>query len=168
MWEILMLLVFMFFVLLIGGAIKRRNLRIHPNTSITCGGFGLKLSEVFFLLRSICFYYEGGDTVSYYECSLTFRNLLFKDLSDFWYVYISGGTEEVKSVFNSETGEPLWYIFKGDKTRFVTKLLVPFVLAGGGSYILTTVLVSIFTYGGLWKLYRFLSVISLISNAIWQ
>jgi hypothetical protein len=154
MWEVPMLLFMMFLVLLFGGIIKHRNLRKHPEYEYFMLGLWAKVFGGLFFAVVYVFFYREGDTFSYYECALSFKNLLFKDVSDFWYAYMSGGTEEIKSIFTEETGEPVWYIFKEDKTRFVTKLLVPFVVAGGGSYFLSTILVSIFTYGGLWNLYR--------------
>ncbi|MEY3397946.1 MAG: hypothetical protein RL220_540, partial [Bacteroidota bacterium] len=99
-------------------------------------------------------YYKEGDTFSYYECSLTFRNLLATDVTDFFHVYMAPGSWEAKSYFTMQTGEPLWFMFSNDQTRFVMKLIVPFIVLGGGSYLISTVLISIFTYGGLWSLYR--------------
>ena len=99
------------------------------------------------------FHYGQGDTTSFYECSLSFCKLFHQDFPDFISAYLGPGTEEVKSYFTAETGEPMMYMLAEGSSRFVIKLLVPFMLVTGGSYFLTTVLISIFTYGGLWKLY---------------
>lgn len=99
-------------------------------------------------------YYRGGDTTSYYECALTFVNLFYESPIRFTEAMLSGGAPEVRSLFTSETGVPMGYMFFNDHTRIVIKLVVPFVLFGGKSYLLATVLISLATFGGLWRLYR--------------
>ncbi|MDZ4750588.1 MAG: hypothetical protein SGI87_03150, partial [Flavobacteriales bacterium] len=153
-WELPALLFLFFLVLVVGGIIKRQKIRKFPEYEFYLWGLWAKIFGGLFFASIYVFFYREGDTFSYYECALAFKNLLYHDISDFWYVYTSGGTQEVKSFFTPDTGEPLWYIFSEDKTRFVTKLLVPFVVLSGGSYFITTVFISIFTYGGLWSLYR--------------
>jgi hypothetical protein len=85
---------------------------------------------------------------------MAFARLLLHDIGDFWTVLMGNGTQEMKSYFTSETGEPLMYIFSESSTRFTIKLLIPFLFFSGQSYFITTVLVSLFTYAGLWGLYK--------------
>ncbi len=99
-------------------------------------------------------YYRGGDTTSYYECALTFVNLFFESPIRFTEAMTSGGQPEVRSLFSSDTGVPMGYMFFNDHTRTVIKLVVPFVLLAGKSYLIATVFIALATYGGLWRLYR--------------
>ncbi|MCB0760514.1 MAG: hypothetical protein KDC12_03250 [Flavobacteriales bacterium] len=152
-WEYPMLFLIIVVLFLLSGYIKRKHISYNSAYRYFLWGLWAKVigGIVFGVIYTL--YYSGGDTTSYYECALAFCNLFTNNFSDFVTAYIEGGTQEVKSIFTGETGSPLWYMFAESKTRMVIKLLVPFMLLGMKSYFLTTVLVSVATYGGLWKLY---------------
>ncbi|MFT4678265.1 MAG: hypothetical protein ACI9RU_000460 [Litorivivens sp.] len=152
-WEYPMLFLIMVLLFMVSGFIKRRNIHELPQYRFFLWGLWAKVLGGLVFGIIYVFYYSGGDTTSYYECSLAFCNLFTDNFSNFVTAYMSGGTEEVKSIFTDETGSPLWYMFADSKTRMVIKILVPFMLLGMKSYFLTTVLVAVATYGGLWQLY---------------
>ncbi|NNE56206.1 MAG: hypothetical protein HKN32_09305 [Flavobacteriales bacterium] len=141
-------------IFLYGGYTKRKNLPNHPEYAYFLWGMWAKILGGLAFACIYIFYYGQADTTSYYECALAYTNMFTSNFSDFLVVYLGGGTEEIKSLFNHETGSPMWYMFSDDKTRMVIKLLVPLLLLGGKSYFVTTVLVSAITYGGLWALFR--------------
>lgn len=153
-WEYPMLFLLLLGVFFISGYIKRRNLPLYPEYRFYLWGLWAKVGGGLFFACIYIFYYGQADTTSYFECALAYSKLFSSNFSDFLVVYLGEGTEEVKSIFTQDTGSPMWYMFNDDKTRMVIKLLVPFLLLGGKSYFITTVLISIFTYGGLWRLYR--------------
>lgn len=141
-------------VMLIGASIRKKNIALNPEYEYFVKGLWTKIFGGLFFGSIYVFYYGQGDTTSYYECSLSFVKLLHHDFGHFLTVLFGDGTQEMKSYFTSETGEPMMYMFGEAASRFTMKLLVPFMLVTNGSYFLTTVLVSIVTYGGLWQLYR--------------
>jgi hypothetical protein len=138
----------------VGGMIKRKGLKKYPYYSFFLWGLWAKIIGGLLFGMIYLFYYGSGDTNSYYECGIAFYRLLYHDPLNFLQAYFGPGTLEIKSLFDSTSGQPLWYIFSDDKTRFVVKLIVPLMAISGGSYFITTVLISIITYGGLWKLYE--------------
>lgn len=140
-------------VFLIGGMIKRRGMKKYPYYSYFLWGLWAKIIGGLFFGIIYIFYYGQGDTTSYYECAISFHRLLFHNPGNFLEAYLGPGTLEIKSLFDSVSGEPIWYIFADDKTRFVVKLIVPLMAICGGSYFITTVFISIITYGGLWSMY---------------
>lgn len=154
LWEYPALFFLLLAVFFISGYIKRKNLVAHPEYRFFLWGLWAKIGGGLFFAAVYIFHYGQADTTSYYECARAFCNLLEYNFSDFLVVYLGEGSEEVKSIFTRETGSPMWYMFSDAKTRMVIKLLVPFLLLGGKSYFITTVLISVFTYGGLWRLYR--------------
>ena len=154
LWEYPVLFLLLLLVFFISGYIKRKNLGQFPEYRYFLWGFWAKIGGGLFFAAVYIFHYGQADTTSYYECARAFCNLFESNFSDFLVVYLGEGSEEVKSIFTRETGSPMWYMFGDAKTRTVIKLLVPFLLIGGKSYFITTVLISIFTYGGLWRLYR--------------
>lgn len=132
---------------------KNSDLR-DPSWKYFLPGMWLKLGGGLFFALIYVLYYKGGDTTSYYECAVAYVNLLYHNPLSFFEAMIGGGTPEIKSLFTSQTGSPMGYMFFDDKTRTVVKLCVPFVLLGGKSYFIATLLLSLATYGGLWRLYR--------------
>ncbi len=148
----MVLLLILAFVL--GSVIKRRMILNNPEYRYFVWGLMTKIFGGIFFACIYIFYYGQGDTTGYYECAMAFSRLLVHDFGDFLTVFFGDGTQEMKSYFTSETGEPLMYMFAEGSTRFTMKLLIPFMLVTGNSYFLTTVLVAVFTYGGLWQLFR--------------
>lgn len=140
-------------ILVASGRIKRRNIRQNPAYRYFLWGLWAKVLGGLAFGAIYVFFYRHGDTTSYYECALAHCNMFTHDLGDFFATYFGGGTLEVKSIFSDKTGTPMWYMMSNDNTRIVYKILVPFQLLGLKSYFLTTVLISVFTYGGLWRLY---------------
>lgn len=138
----------------IGFQWTRKQKRHDPSWQFFLPGLWLKLGGGIFFALIYMLYYEGGDTTSYYECALSYINLLFQYPANFLIAYTGGGTAEIKSLFTSSTGTPMSYMFYDDKTRTVFKLCVPFVLLGGKSFLVSTMFLAMATYGGLWRLYR--------------
>lgn len=154
MWEYPAIVLLLIVVFLSAAAIRKRKIIQFPEYRFFLWGLFAKVLGGLFFAGIYVFYYTQGDTTSFYECALSFCNLFFHDTSDFFTVYFGNGSQEIKSYFNSDTGEPLMYMFSEGSTRFTMKILVPFLLLSGGSYFIATVLVAIFTYGGLWQLFR--------------
>ncbi len=153
MWEYPAYFFMLVAVWWVGGYIKRKNIIQRPEYRFFLWGLWAKILGGFFFACIYIFYYGQGDTTSFYECSMSFCKLLFHDAGDFFTVLLGEGTQEMKSYFNSETGEPMMYMFAEGATRFTIKLLIPFMLLSGQSYFIATLLISIVTYGALWKLY---------------
>jgi len=154
LWEIAVLLL-MFLVFGVWTyRIQYREVKTDPSFRFFLPGMLVKLLGGLFFGVIYIFYYEGGDTTSYYECALAFVNLFWHSPSAFFEAYFGGGTAEMRSLFTNETGTPLGYIFFNDKTRVVSKLMVPFVFLGAKKYFLATMWIALLSYGGLWQLYR--------------
>jgi hypothetical protein len=152
-WEPPALFFVIILVFLISGYIKKRNAPNLPQYRFFLWGLWAKIIGGLLFACIYVFHYKGGDTTSYYECGLAFCNLFQVSFGDFMATYLGNGSLEVKSIFTNETGSPMWYMFSDDKTRMVIKILVPLMLLSFKSYFITTVLVAIITYGGLWRLY---------------
>ncbi len=154
MWEYPVIILLLIGVFLVATAIRKRKIILHPEYRFFLWGLLTKVLGGILFGCIYVFYYGQGDTTSFYECSLSFCNLFYQSTSDFFTVYFGNGSQEIKSYFSADTGEPLMYMFSEGSTRFTMKILVPFLLLSGGSYFIATVLVAIFTYGGLWQLFR--------------
>lgn len=113
------------------------------------------LSSVVFCLIYI-YYYQGGDTVSYYETSRSLVNLSMKSLSSALDVMTSEPSMQGFMTFDSETGYPWPYMYYDSQTFFVAKMIVPLEIAAFKSYLVTSVLLSYASFFGAWKFFLML------------
>lgn len=109
-------------------------------------------SSVAFCLIYI-YYYQGGDTVSYYETSRAMVNLGVKDMGSLWDVVSSTPSLAGYMTFDRETGYPWPYMYFDSQTFFVAKMITPLVLMSFKSYLVASVLLSWLSFFGAWKFY---------------
>ncbi len=92
--------------------VRKKNYKSQdPSWKYFLPGMWLKLGGGLFFALIYVLYYKGGDTTSYYECSLAFINLLYHNPMAFFEAMLGGGTLEIKSLFTSQTGSPMGYVF---------------------------------------------------------
>jgi hypothetical protein len=154
MWEYPAFVFVLFVTYLLARNKVKNTLAKQPEMQYFMPGLFAKIIGGFMFACIYVFYYQQGDTTSFYECSLAFCKLFQTDFNAFLTVLLGDGTQEMKSYFTSETGEPMMYMFGESSTRFVIKILIPFLLLAGHSYFIATAFISIFTFGALWSLYR--------------
>ncbi|MEI7595843.1 MAG: hypothetical protein WCK02_08865 [Bacteroidota bacterium] len=102
------------------------------------------------------YYYVYGDTIVYFRSSCFLVNLAGKDFGQYWDILINGAEQVKYSYFDSTTGYPAWYMFRDPNTFFVVRFISPLVFITGQSYLATTMLMSLFSYAGIWQLYKLL------------
>ncbi|CAN5778957.1 hypothetical protein BH11BAC7_BH11BAC7_16870 [soil metagenome] len=112
-------------------------------------------SAVAFCLIYI-YYYEGGDTVSYYETSRSLVNMGMKNPGNFMIEVFQAPSMTNLLLFDRQTGYPWGYMYFDSGSWFVAKLLCPFLFIAFKSYLVSTVLLSWFSFIGTWKLFKLL------------
>lgn len=100
------------------------------------------------------FYYNGGDTISYYQTALPFLNLILTDPALGIPLLFKPYSLENYTYFTYETGVPLAYIYMEANTFMVSKLIIPFLMVSFKSYLLSTILVASVSFFGPWRLYK--------------
>jgi hypothetical protein len=153
MWEFMAYGVAIFLVWVFSGIITRKRLTVHPEYRFFRYGLWAKILGGLGFGLIYIFYYGGGDTVAYYQTAYAFCELFYHDTGTFVETFFGEASKEAVSVFSEKTGHPLHSIYFNDQTRFVMKCLVPIMLLTGKSYFLTTLLISIGSYWGIWRLY---------------
>jgi hypothetical protein len=99
----------------------------------------------------VYYYTAGGDTLSYNSDSSVLLKLLFTSPENFFKVWLSPLTKESLSYFNSETG---YLMYTSDANTFmVDRLLVPLKLLSFNSYLVSSILMAVISFTGVWKLY---------------
>lgn len=154
LWEYPAFLFLVVLILIWAYRVKQRNIRKNSSYRFFIPGLLVKIIGGLGFALIYTLYYNGGDTINYYQTARAFVNLLEQDPSSFLQAYFGGGTAEIRSLFNHHTGYPMGTYFFNDRTRAMMKILVPFMIIGGKSYFIATLWLSTFTYAGLWRLYQ--------------
>ncbi len=131
--------------------IKRKWKKKNPIYKFFSAGLFVKIiGGISVVLIYIYYYKDGGDTINYYRSSLALINMASKDFNIFSSIIFGNLSSENYSAFDNNTGYP---IFFGDSNSYtVVRLTVPFILLSGKSFIVSTMLLSTFTYFGIWRL----------------
>lgn len=99
------------------------------------------------------FYYQGGDTIAYYQTAVPLLNLLLSNPMDGLTAYFGAFSKENYYLFNQQTGYPLTYIYMETNTYTVARVLVPFLFVTFKSYFITTLLLAMTSMIGPWRLF---------------
>lgn len=111
------------------------------------------------------FYYQGGDTVWYWDGGNTMVNLLMKDPSAYWNVMFSKPTPELLlNSFDGDTGYPPYWIYREPDSFYVCKVTSIFSLITFKSYFTITLLFAFFACHAAWKLYEIVVEQKITSN----
>jgi hypothetical protein len=148
---------FYFLIILIFGYFHQKKMvEEKPIYRYYLAGLAAKLILGFVFLLIFTEYYGYGDTCDYLYGSISVSKLLFKEPSHYFSILFSQ-TEwnNSWSFFDADTGWPAYFMWKDPNTRFVISFSSIFSTLGMRAFIPTTILVSAFSYLGVWKLFLF-------------
>lgn len=109
------------------------------------------LSSVVFCVLYLTLY--EGDTLDYFHGMNALNRVATDNFSHYLDLMIQGNKPEFFSYFNAETMYPDGHMWRDPKSFFIIRILSPFALVGFGSYLITTMLLSWFSFGFLWKMF---------------
>ncbi len=112
------------------------------------------ISVILFCLAYMTFY--GGDTCDYLNSTVALNNVLWNDAGAYLNLMWNGNQPEYYSYFTAEGGYPETHMWRDPQTFFVIRLFSPLVMISGGSFLISSLLMSLISYTGLWKFYRLL------------
>jgi hypothetical protein len=135
-----------------GYSTTKKKIRTNPEYKYFTRGLIARIGGAIALGLIYFFYYDGGDTVNYFQTASAYSNLLYKKPSDFFLVWLGDGSGHFFQ-FDDSTGYPIYKI-RDVHSFFVVRLLMPIVILGFHSYFASAILVAFFTFGGMWKLYQ--------------
>ncbi len=147
-WEYVFALFIAAFSLLLTFAVEP-----HLRKFFLAGISGRLLGGLFFGLVYLL-YYGGGDTTAYYQTAHAVVNLMVEDVGQGFRVWFGGYSPENRALFSTETGRPAVHIFVDPSSYAVSQVLVPFLLLSFNSYLIATVLFSVFFFYGPWMLFK--------------
>ena len=152
-WDFILVPIYAILAYIIAGRIQFKRINENPVYRYYTVGMMVKVFGGLALAGIYVFYYKGGDTLNYWDDAGKLRNLMFADF--FCYVDILFGDTSIVNwfCFDESTGIPMSIFLRDPKSYAVTRFTsVPFFLSID-SFFGCTVLVSIFSYLGVWRLY---------------
>jgi hypothetical protein len=152
-FDLLLPPIYIFLAWIIANFIKKKNIAAHPEYTYFIYGLFAKITGAIALGLIYYFYYDGGDTVGYFQSARAYINLFFKNQADFFEGWLGSAKGNDYYYFDDSTGYPI-YRHRDLHTFFVVRLLVPIVALSFKSYFASAVLTACITFSGLWKLYQ--------------
>ncbi len=146
--------VYIFIIMAISFYIQKKNEKENPLYKYYTRAVLVKVVGAVAFCLVYIFVYKGGDTISYFESSRAFTNLMMEKPSAFLKVMVEKSSAENFYLFDGRTtGYPWPYMFFEPKTSFLVKMLVPFMFFSFQSYVLATILLSWVSFTGMWRLF---------------
>ncbi|MBA2613913.1 MAG: hypothetical protein H0U95_18265 [Bacteroidetes bacterium] len=112
------------------------------------GGIGLCIVYTFY-------YTEGGDVTNYFLSTRTFVNVILEGNFNKFFELMDYKNNNVWEILSNNNTFGYFLFAPSDYyALFTVSITIPFCLLAGKSFIATTVLLSSFSFIGLWKLYE--------------
>lgn len=142
---------------LIGIAVMYRNRKQHgnPHYRYFLPAFIAKLFAAIAFCLVYTFYYNGGDTTSYFLSARAFVNILFNNGAAAFLEVSSFYTQNIQHTgYFNDTNGFLFFPAHDYYALMVVLLTSPLCLIGANSFFATTVVLSALSFIGSWKLYE--------------
>jgi len=152
-YDILLTPFYLLVIFLFARRVRNKNIVTNPVYKYYIPGLFAKMVGGIGVCLIYTFYYEGGDTVSYFQGGTAMVNLLFKSPEGFYSIMLGNIGGESWYLFDYSTGWPPWYMWRDPNTFFVIRFIAPLVLLAFKSFIVTAILLVWISYSGIWRLY---------------
>ncbi len=152
-WELFALPFYLLIIYLIANRYKRKKIQENPIYKFYVWGVFAKIAGGIAFVLIYLYFYPGGDTTGYFECSMAMNNLFFVDPVSWMHNELSNASPEHYSLFNLDTGYPLPYLYFDPHTYMVVRLISPLLLFTFSSFLLTTIVLDWIAFAGIWRLF---------------
>lgn len=142
-----------FAIFVIASHIKNKAIKKNPVYQFFLWGLFAKIAGAIGLCLVYVYYYGyGGDTINYHDDSSAILKLAFHSPADFMKVWLTPLSPETPAYFTQETG---YLVYGHDSNAFmVNRLLVPIKFLCFDSYLVSSMLMAVVSFTGVWKLYE--------------
>ena len=156
----LLLIPFFLVIFFIAYNIKNRNQYKIPEYNYFVKGLFFKLFGALAFALTYLFYYNGGDTTNYFIGAKCLSKLFWLDFNSFYDITINNNLDfNNYSTLLENNLYPPWYMWRDSQTFTVCRYVSVFCLLGFNSFFMTSFLTAIFSYIGIWKLYRLFNIL---------
>lgn len=150
-WDLILPPFYLGIIYFFARSIQKKNILKIPEYKYFIWGLYAKIIGGIGVVLVYCFYYVGGDTIGYFEGSVYTSNLLSVDPQAYFSILSGNLSPENFSAFTVETGYPMYY--KDFQSFSVIRFTSILTFFAGKSFMVTTILVAVVTYPGIWRLY---------------
>ncbi|MDD5571415.1 MAG: hypothetical protein PHD97_09730 [Bacteroidales bacterium] len=151
--DIILILFYLFLIYAVAKSIERKNIDKDNIYKYFVSGLFVKIfGGIAFCLIFQLYYHEQGDTFMYYRSSEALVNLMQKNFYRYFLVFVGDDSAETYSYFDASTGWPIYYA-QDYQTFAVIRFVSLFTWLAFKNYYTTTILLDVFTFFGMWKLY---------------
>lgn len=149
--DFFLLPVWLIFSYYMARVIRNRNIETRPEYKYFLPGMLLKVFGGIAFALIYALYYNGGDTINYFNDGLCYNKLLFSNPKAFYQVFKEGTTMYNYHYFSYETGLPMYW--RDNVTSYVVRLSFLACLIGFRSYLVATLIFALVSFGGIWRVY---------------
>ena len=159
-FDLLLIPFFLAIIFSISYTLKNRNQFKIPEYNYFVKGLFFKLFGVSAFALTYLFYYNGGDTTNYFIGAQCLSKLFWLDFNSFYDITINNNLDYNNySTLLENNLHPPWYMWRDSKTFTVCRYVSVFCLLGFNSFLITSFLTAVFSYIGIWKLYRLFNIL---------
>lgn len=159
-FDLLLIPLFLVIIFFISYAIKNRNKIKIPIYNYFVKGLFFKIFGASAFALTYLFYYNGGDTTNYFIGAQCLSKLFWLDFNSFYDITINNNLDfNNYSILLENNLNPPWYMWRDSKTFTVCRYVSVFCLLGFNSFFVTSFLTAVFSYIGIWKLYRLFNLL---------
>lgn len=142
----------LFFVYYFAKSIRDKRIEKEPEFRFFLPALTVKIFGAITVVLIYTLYYPGGDTNYYFQDGLVLVRLMTKNFPYFWDIVVNGLDISKFYYFDQDTGYPIY--FRQKQTFFVVRIVWPLILLGMKSFICTSILLALVSFGGIWRMYR--------------
>jgi hypothetical protein len=158
--DLILVPLYLFVIIGIAHLIKSNNISQYPEYKYFVKGLWFKLIGVSFFMIIYLFYYKGGDTMTYFRGAKALGELILSNSEKgLAILFNTGSYYNSYNSFNYQTGFPAFSYFINKNTFIICRLSSILYLLSFKSFIVTSLLTSVFSYVGIWKFYRLLNLL---------
>lgn len=159
-FDLLLIPFFLVIIFFISYVIKNRNQIKIPEYNYFVKGLFFKIFGASAFALTYLFYYNGGDTTNYFIGAQCLSKLFWLDFNSFYDITINNNLDfNNYSILLENNLNPPWYMWRDSKTFTVCRYVSVFSLLGFNSFFITSFLTAVFSYIGIWKLYRLFNLL---------
>ena len=154
-WDYILLFIYIVFIFIISIIIKNKYIIRYPEYKYFIQGIFVKCIGAIIFCLVYVYYYKGGDTLAYYHGAIALANMATYNFAVYWDILLNNNLSFSNLYsFNSITELPPRYMWKDPETFAVCRYSSLMAFLGFKSLFIMSLLTAVFSYIGLWKLFR--------------
>ncbi|MCB0756025.1 MAG: hypothetical protein KDB98_10555 [Flavobacteriales bacterium] len=152
-WDFIWLPIYLLLIHYLAGRTQRKNEELNPSYKYYKRGFLAKVYGGLAFVFIYIFYYDGGDTIVYWQDAVGLNSLIFSEPSCYLRILLGDGDSKWYWCFDHRENLPFHYL-RDPQAYAVARFSSLFALFSVDSLIGCTILVSWVSFGGVWRLYQ--------------